>query len=60
MASIQHALRECGAVLVRQRKHLVYRLPNGRPYTMSQTPSDHRAARNQLTVLRRQLRPSLP
>lgn len=54
--SIIKALKSCGAVLLRQKNHQVWRLPNGRNYVISQTPSDHRAARNQLKVLRRLLR----
>lgn len=54
--TILDQLKRSGAVLVRQKNHQVWRLPNGRNYVMSQTPSDHRAARNQLKVLRRLLR----
>lgn len=48
-------LRESGAVLVRKNRHLVYRLPNGQMYTMAATPSDFRAADNQLRQLRKVL-----
>lgn len=44
------------AVLVRQNKHLVYRLPNGQNFVVAKTSSDPvRAARNSLSDLRRAL-----
>lgn len=44
------------AVLVRQNKHLVYRLPNGQSFVVAKTSSDPvRAARNSLSDLRRAL-----
>lgn len=52
---VQQLLRESGAVLVRQKKHLVYQLPNGRRVTMSATPSDWRAERKQMRDIRRAL-----
>jgi hypothetical protein len=42
-------------VLVRRKKHLVYRLPNGTTYTRAKTASDHRAERNNLSILRQAL-----
>lgn len=49
-------LQESGAVLVRQNKHLVYRLPNGRNFVAAKTSSDpERAAKNSLSDLRRAL-----
>jgi hypothetical protein len=48
-------LNEHGAVLIRQNKHLVYRLPNGRVFTRVKTPSDHRTPLNELSDLRRAL-----
>ena len=56
-------LNEHGAVLIRQNKHLVYRLPNGRVFTRVKTPSDHRTPLNELSDLRRALgveRPTPP
>lgn len=49
-------LHESGAVLVRQNKHLVYRLPNGKNFVVAKTSSDpERAAKNGLSDLRRAL-----
>lgn len=56
MTAIQQQLKRCGAVLVRQHKHQVWRLPNGRNFVMANTASDHRAEKNQIQVLRRMLR----
>jgi hypothetical protein len=53
---INALLEQAGAVLVRAKNHKVYRLPNGRNFVVSQSPSDYRAAQNQLCVLRRVLR----
>lgn len=56
--TILDQLKRAGAVLVRQKNHQVWRLPNGRHYVMSQTPSDGRAEKNQLATLRRALKSS--
>jgi hypothetical protein len=49
-------LQESGAVLIRQNKHLVYRLPNGKNFVAAKTSSDpERAAKNSLSDLRRAL-----
>lgn len=45
-SSIVDVLAELGAVLVRNRNHLIYRFPNGQTFVMSRTPSDYRAERN--------------
>lgn len=50
---LERALAEAGARLVRDRKHLVYRLPNGRIYVTSKTPGDHRGEENALRELRK-------
>lgn len=55
---IAAALRDAGAVLVRQSKHLVYQFPNGATVTMSVSPSDHRVERNILADIRRAVRTS--
>lgn len=55
MTQIEKLLRASGAVLVRTRKHRVYRLPNGRNYVIAATASDRRAQANQVAELRRQL-----
>ena len=53
---IDRLLDESGAVLVRQNKHLVYRLPNGLNFVAAKTSSDpERAAKNSLSALRRAL-----
>jgi hypothetical protein len=53
---IDRLLEESGAVLVRQNKHLVYRLPNGKNFVVAKTPSDpDRGAKNSLSDLRRAL-----
>lgn len=50
---VKALLVQLGARLKRDKKHLVYALPNGRTFTMAATPSDVRAEQNQLTDLRR-------
>ena len=52
---IDRLLEQSGAVLVRHKKHLVYRLPSGTTYTRAKTASDHRAERNSLGILRHAL-----
>lgn len=52
---LQAALNACGAVLKRNKKHLVFALPNGKTLTVSQTPSDSRAEDNALADLRHAL-----
>jgi len=54
--TILEQLKRAGAVLVRQKNHQVWRMPNGRNYVMSQTPSDWRAEQKQMSVLRRLLK----
>lgn len=49
-------LRASGAVLVRTRKHRCYRLSSGRTFVASSSPSDQRALKNSLSVLRRLVR----
>lgn len=46
---ITRLLSEHHVPLVRQKNHLVYRLPNGRNFVMAKTPSDpDRGAKNSL------------
>ncbi len=52
---MQELLEESGAVQVPAGKHVKYKLPNGMNYIMAATPSDRRAAANQLSDLRRML-----
>jgi hypothetical protein len=49
------ALHACGAVLKRDKKHLVYELPNGKHLTVSATPGDVRSEDNALADLRHAL-----
>lgn len=52
---LEAALRAAGAVLLRQKRHKVYLLPNGRRFICGVTPSDWRADINNLTKLKRKL-----
>lgn len=52
---VNHLLRESGARLIRDRKHEVWRLPNGRNFVRAKTTSDCRSERNNLSDLRRAL-----
>jgi predicted RNA binding protein YcfA (HicA-like mRNA interferase family) len=49
-------LRENSFNLVRQRKHKIYRNPEGRMFVISSTPSDRQAPQNALSTLKRVLR----
>lgn len=55
LKEILRLLKENGAVLARENGHRVWRLRDGRMFTMSSTPSDVRALKNALSVLRRLL-----
>jgi hypothetical protein len=50
---LSQTLKEVGAELVRNRKHAIYRLPNGRTYVLSSTTSDHRQEMNAIKGLQR-------
>ncbi len=53
---LERMLEEHGAVLVRDGRHLVYKLPNGQTFVQSKTPGDAaRGARNSLSDLRHAL-----
>jgi hypothetical protein len=54
-AELTRLLTDSGAVLVRQKKHRVYRLPNGHNFISPKTPGDYRTAANQLSNLRHAL-----
>jgi len=41
--------------LIRCKKHLVYKLRNGKTFVVARTASDHRAEKNQLRDLRKLL-----
>jgi hypothetical protein len=49
---LQAALDAVGARLKRDRKHLIYELPNGRNFVVAQTPSDSRGEQNAISDLR--------
>lgn len=50
---VEALIRAHGGVLVRSRKHRVYKFPDGRTFTLSSTPSDSiHAERNNLSDLR--------
>lgn len=49
---VARLLRAHGAVLVRGKKHKVYRFPDGRSFTHASTPSDTHAWANSLRSLR--------
>jgi hypothetical protein len=53
--AIDTLLDTAGAELVRQKHHNVYRLPDGRSFVQSRTPSDWRSSRQSLTQLRKLL-----
>jgi hypothetical protein len=57
---LETTLREMGAVLVRTKRHNVYRFPDGRTYAQPQSSSDWRSTRNALGDLRHLLRTALP
>lgn len=50
---IEELLRGAGMWLDRGRKHIVYKHPDGRSFTMSSTPSDENARRQTLRSLER-------
>ena len=55
-AEVERLLQASSAVLVRHKRHLVYRLPNGQNFVVSKTTSDPaRAGKNNLAELRRAL-----
>lgn len=55
MDSVDALLKQSGAQLVRQNKHIVYKLPNGQTFVRASTASDHRAEKNAHSVLKRLL-----
>ena len=52
---INRLLKEHGAVLLREKKHLVYKLSNGKQFTMAKTPRSDGSWFNHLADLRRAL-----
>lgn len=49
-------LRDAGAVLLRQKRHAVWRLPNGRIVVISATPSGKYFVRKQARDINRAIR----
>lgn len=52
---IETLLKASGAILARQHKHLVYKLPNGKTFVKTNKLGDVRASRNALSDLRKLL-----
>lgn len=50
---LEDIMRVAGMVLVRERKHRVYRHPSGRIFVTAKTASDRRAIANNIAELRR-------
>lgn len=53
MKQLEQLIKENHGELVRQKKHRVYRFPDHRIFVMANTPSDHRAFRNNMRTLKR-------
>lgn len=53
---IHDKLKEAGAVLIRNKKHEVWQLPNGMKVVLSHSTSDQNAEWGQLRDLRRAMR----
>jgi len=53
MKNLQRMLKAANAVLVREGKHRIYRLPGGAILVTSKSPGDKKAERNACAVLRR-------
>ena len=52
---VEKALKECGAEFIRRNRHKIYRLPNGKIFTLSTTSSDRNAEKVQLSLLKKLL-----
>lgn len=53
MNESERLAKEHGGVLARQRKHRVWKFPDGRIFVMPSTPSDRKAEANSMSDLRR-------
>lgn len=53
MERVEELIREYGGLLVRTKRHFVYRFPDGRIFILSSTPSDSHTERNSLADLRK-------
>jgi predicted RNA binding protein YcfA (HicA-like mRNA interferase family) len=51
--SVEQALRDVNAVLLRRNKHFVYGLPNGRIVVVPMSPSDWRGEKNLIQQISR-------
>lgn len=51
--TVRRALREAGAVLLRENKHLVFKFPNNKRISISHTPSDDHAVNQMLRDIER-------
>lgn len=54
--ALHRRLTDMGFVLVRSKKHAVYRHPQAGTLVAARTASDHRAAKNALAQARRRMR----
>lgn len=52
-AELFSLLKDSGSVLIRNKNHFVYKLPDGKNFVISKTPSDGRARDNELLRLKR-------
>lgn len=52
---IIEALTNCGAILIRSNKHEVWKLTNGKVFTIGKTPGDRNAEKVQLRLLNKLL-----
>lgn len=52
---VTRLLKEVGAVLLRERKHEVWLLPNGQRFVRAISPSDYRSGLNNLSDLKKAL-----
>ncbi len=60
MDVVERLIRQHGGELIRQRRHQIWRFPDGWQFVRAGTPSDHRALYNQLADVRRLLNLSTP
>lgn len=49
---VDELLKQTGAVLIRHKKHEIWKLPNGQNFVRAQTPSDKKADTNSLSDLK--------
>lgn len=56
--ALKDLLEQCHAVELKTNNHVKWKLPDGRIFVMSRTPSDWRAAHKRLSMLKRMLKES--